>query len=73
MQNRYFVSFRDLNDNWSKLIDLGDTINNGENGWAPSLSPDGKYFFFHRFTEGENSDIYWVDAKVITDLNPYKK
>ncbi len=96
----YMVSFRDNNDNWSELIDLGPTINNGEGGWTPSLSHDGKYFFFqrhlpkHRNLELDyskekhvnfsdivrihnepgngNGDIYWVDAKVITKLNPFK-
>ncbi|MFA8342366.1 MAG: hypothetical protein ACEPO8_05280 [Rhodothermaceae bacterium] len=90
----YFVSFRDKNDNWSDLINLGDKINTKFDEYTPSLSPDGKYFFFQRKVisedsskavkysdivktynspENSNSDIYWVDAKVIRDLNPIKK
>jgi hypothetical protein len=30
-----------------------------------SISPDGKYLFFHL-----NDDIWWVDAEVIKTLNP---
>lgn len=90
----YYVSFRDKNDNWSDLINLGDKINTPLDEYTPSLSPDGKYFFFqrkvtvedkkektltyfdilkvHNNPENGNSDIYWVDAQVIRDLNPFK-
>jgi len=90
----YYVSFRDENDNWSELINLGCEINSSHWDYSPSMSPDGKYFFFHRdrYTSWSNhiedqqysydelvdihnggGDIYWVDASVITDLNPFKK
>jgi hypothetical protein len=87
----YYVSFRDENDNWSELINLGCEINTPSWDFSPSLSPDGKYFFFHREDwtadieetnltyqdlkriQNGGGDIYWVDAKVITDLNPFKK
>lgn len=71
-KTRYCVSFRDANGNWGALKDLGDAINQGHGGWSPSFSPDGKYFFFHRFSAGKNSDIYWVDAQVIKALCPAK-
>lgn len=91
----YYVSFRNEDDTWSELINLGDKINTKRDEYTPSLSPDGKYFFFQRIIiadsknekpvsysdikkkfnqpENGNSDIYWVDAKVIKILNPYKK
>lgn len=34
----------------------------------PSVTPDGKYLFFCRVSDG--SDFYWVDAKIIEDLSP---
>jgi len=86
----YYVSFRDENDNWSDLINLGEKINSPGLDFTPSISPDGKYFFFQRMNWTENldgkilnyndlvnihngrGDIYWVDASVITDLNPNK-
>lgn len=60
-----FVSFKKPDDSWSTAIDLtshGFDINAG----GPYLSPDGKYLFFHK-----DGDIWWVDAKVVTKLNPY--
>lgn len=44
----YYVSFRDENDNWSELINLGCEINSSSWDYAPSLSPDGKYLFFQK-------------------------
>jgi hypothetical protein len=35
---------------------------------CPSLSADGKYLFFSRYDEdGGIAQIYWSDAKVISD------
>lgn len=42
----YYVSFRDSNEKWSDVINLGDAINTEETEAAPCLSPDGRYFFF---------------------------
>lgn len=43
----YYISFRDLHDNWSDPINMGPVINNGlGRGWSASLSPDGSYLFF---------------------------
>lgn len=44
----YYVTFRDKNDTWSDLINLGDKINTPGSEYCPSVTPDGKYFFFHR-------------------------
>ncbi|PLX14257.1 MAG: hypothetical protein C0597_10275 [Marinilabiliales bacterium] len=87
----YYVSFKDDNDNWSELINLGCEINSQSWDFSPSLSPDGKYFFYQREDLTINieevnlnyqdlrdihnggGDIYWVDASVIKDLNPFKE
>jgi hypothetical protein len=43
----YYVCFRNQDDTWSQPINLGPEINTlGGNEFSPSLSPDGKYFFF---------------------------
>jgi hypothetical protein len=54
----YFVFFRDTNDDWSDGIPLGSEVNmKGSTAMSPSVSPDGKLFFFaaqqtaERFTE----------------------
>jgi len=42
----YYVSFRRSDGGWSELKNLGSLINNSRAAVAPSLSSDGKYFFF---------------------------
>lgn len=43
----YCVFFHRSDDSWSEGIKLGESINTpGVNASSPSLSPDGKYFFF---------------------------
>ena len=43
----YFISFRNQDDSWSDLINMGDKINTpGGREHSPYVSPDGKYFFF---------------------------
>ena len=67
--NDLYISFRQEDGSWGKAINLGDNINTEHAEAYGSISPDGKYFFFHRSYGGDNADIYWVDAKVIFDLN----
>lgn len=59
-----YICFRNPDDSWSEAINLGDTINTKESERFPSISPDGKFFFY----VGHTSDIYWVDAKIIEKL-----
>jgi len=60
-----FVSFKKPDGSWSTGIDL--TSHGFENrAGGPYLSPDGKYLFFHK-----DGDIWWVDSKIVKDLNPY--
>lgn len=43
----YYVFFRNPDDTWSEGINLGEKINApGTNALSPSISTDGKYFFF---------------------------
>ncbi|MBN2185303.1 MAG: PD40 domain-containing protein [Candidatus Krumholzibacteriota bacterium] len=43
----YFISFRNKDDIWSELINMGDKVNTpGGREHSPYVSPDGKYFFF---------------------------
>ena len=44
----YYITFRDSADNWSGLINLGEKVNSPFAEYTPSLSPDGKYFFFQQ-------------------------
>jgi Tol biopolymer transport system component len=60
-----FVSFLKSDGSWDTAIDLANHGFDIKAGGA-SISPDGKYLFFHL-----NGDIWWVDIKVIENLNPF--
>ena len=64
-KSQLFISFKDKNGNWTKAVKFDETVNKDYTENIPHVSPDGKYFFFHR-----NNDIYWVDAKFIEELKP---
>jgi hypothetical protein len=59
-----YVSFRRPDGTWTPAANLGPVINATKTEFAASLSPDGRYLFFHRRV-GHNGDIYWVDAGVL--------
>lgn len=63
-----YVSFRQPDGAWGPAINLGDEINT--DGWdaAASVTPDGKFLFFHRTNEAGNANIFWVDAQIIEKL-----
>jgi len=63
----YLVSFRDRDDQWSDLINLGDIINNMKSGGCPSLSSDGKYFFFTAYPQLKWNK-YFEERHTFTDL-----
>lgn len=88
-----YVSFKENNDSWTPLINLGKSINTKLNEGGVSISPDGEYLFFagslvsHNFYNSVisyedilnyqtkpqygNSDIYWVNAKIIDYLRKH--
>ncbi|MEO1657224.1 MAG: hypothetical protein AAFR65_05835 [Pseudomonadota bacterium] len=65
-----YVSFREDDGSWGEAINLGDTINTESWEASATVTPDGKYLFFHRETTPNNVDIYWVDASFLEDLRP---
>lgn len=45
--SRYYISFRTETGGWTELVDMGDKINLPTGtALSPSISPDGKFFFF---------------------------
>ncbi|HSG82514.1 MAG TPA: hypothetical protein VLC48_09705 [Gemmatimonadota bacterium] len=43
----YYIVFRNMNDEWSEPVNMGDRVNTPRNGeYSPFVSRDGKYFFF---------------------------
>jgi hypothetical protein len=65
-----YISFRQRDCSWGAAINLGGKINTEFSEAYGSVSPDGKYFFFHRGFGGDKGDIYWVDAQIIETLRP---
>jgi Tol biopolymer transport system component len=47
-----YISFRNTDGSWSMARNLGKDINTSDYEYCPSVSPDGKYFFFSRFGGG---------------------
>ncbi|MFA5006586.1 MAG: hypothetical protein WC509_03855 [Candidatus Izemoplasmatales bacterium] len=63
--SRYIYITIQNNGHWSTPVKLGSDINqSGAEQLCPSVTTDGKYFFFSRFIEGV-SNIYWVDASCL--------
>lgn len=62
-----FISFKKENGEWSLPKNMGPVINATKTEFGASVSPDGKYLFFHRRVNG-NGDIYWVNAEIIAKL-----
>ena len=70
-----YISFKQKDDSWGDVINLGDEINTETWEAGASVTPDGKYIFFNRNMGSdnyENVDIFWVDAQIIENLRPKK-
>ena len=67
--SRLFVSFSRKDGSWSEPVDLGNGINATGTELIAKVSPDGRHLFFQRKVNG-NTDIYWVDARVIEAVRP---
>ena len=64
-----YICFQKKDGTWTKAINMGKKINSFTRDYCPSVSPDGKYFFFCSRKYG-NEDIFWVKTKVIDELRP---
>tara|TARA_R110002167_G_scaffold355529_1_gene569932 strand:- start:268 stop:1248 length:981 start_codon:yes stop_codon:yes gene_type:complete len=60
-----YISFKE-NGVWTKSYNLGPEINTEMCEMTASVSPDGKYLFFHR-GGGDIGDIYWVDFRLVLE------
>ena len=78
-QGDLYVSFRNDDGTWTAARNLGPKINSEAKDRFRCVSPDGKYLFFNsnrvsRLNAKSIADgpgnIYWVDAKIIEELNP---
>lgn len=60
-----YVSFRRRDGGWGTAKNLGPAVNTTANERFPTVSPDGKYFFFLRNDPQGDSSFYWIDAAII--------
>jgi len=58
-----YISFSRKDGSWTKAVKMDETINATKTEGIPTVSPDGKYLFFHR-----DSDIYWVRTDFVEEL-----
>jgi ankyrin repeat protein len=64
-----YICFHKKDGSWTQAINMGPKINSFARDYCPSVTPNGKYFFFCSRKYG-TEDIFWVDAKVIEELKP---
>jgi len=62
-----YISFRDKQGNWTRAQNMGAKVNSSSGEICPSVSLDGKYFFFTSRRRGK-ADIFWINAKIIEDI-----
>jgi dipeptidyl aminopeptidase/acylaminoacyl peptidase len=56
-----FVSSRDINGNWTELVNLGESVNSDQNDRCPAFSPDFSLFYFDSERSGGYGDKdIWV-------------
>lgn len=60
-----YIAFRGTDGSWGPPKNLGPEVNTAANERFPTVSPDGKYFFFLRNDPEGDSSFYWIDAAVI--------
>jgi Tol biopolymer transport system component len=72
-QNDLYISFRQEDGSWGRVVNLGPTVNSEAIEDAGFVTHDGKYFLFCRrvaYTTNVQTDIYWMDARsVLPDPN----
>jgi len=61
-ESALYLSVRREDGAWGPAVRLGPEINATNTEIAPSISPDGKFLFFHR-----QGDIYWVSASILRE------
>lgn len=64
-ENDLYISFN-MNGTWSEAHNMGPAINTELTEMCASVSPDGKYLFFHR-GNNETGNIYWINFKPIKE------
>ncbi|SYZ74042.1 exported hypothetical protein [Candidatus Zixiibacteriota bacterium] len=64
-----YISYHNEDGSWTESVNLGNLINTIGEDLAPTVSPDGLYFFYAR-PNGAKHDIYWCSIAFIDKLRP---
>ena len=65
---KLFISFMKNDGSFDEPVELSERINDPNlSQICASISPDGKYLFFSRFSQGM-ADIFWVDAMILNQV-----
>lgn len=64
----FYVSFRAPDDSWTEPTNLGAAVNTAADEYIPSVTTDGRFFFFTSNVTGDRQ-IYWMDAGFIHELS----
>ncbi|HAA20541.1 MAG TPA: hypothetical protein DCP28_17915, partial [Cytophagales bacterium] len=64
------ISFRQADGTWGPAINMGPNVNSQHWDAVASVTPDGKFLLFNRGMDedNDNTDLYWVDARIIEEL-----
>ena len=62
-----YISYRNRDGTWTLARNMGSRVNSEYAEICPSVSMNGKYFFFTSRRRGK-ADIYWIDARIIDEL-----
>ncbi len=57
---KLMISFRDKDKNWKKPVILGPSFSKAR---FPSVSPDGLFLFFTKYSDEDNEDLKAVEFK----------
>jgi len=66
-----YICYKKKDGTWGKAVNISKVLDTKAGSTLPYISPDGKYLFYNSISDtGKNSDIFWVDAKIIEKLKP---
>ncbi len=66
-KSEIFISFKNSDGSWTKAVRIGEAVNKTRTEFNASVSPNGKFLFFHRKING-NGDIFWVSTEILNNL-----
>ncbi|MBU1100115.1 MAG: hypothetical protein KKA84_06900 [Bacteroidetes bacterium] len=69
-QHDMYISYGNPDDTWNAPVNLGAVINTNSEDSYPSITADGKYFFFVTQKSGDAGyATYWVDVSAIEAIH----